>query len=145
MVPDAPAEMTAEDRSAVLGTGGVGVLSLSTDGSDAPHAVPVSYGFDPVEEVFYFRLSTRPGSTKGEVDGRSASVVVHGDDGDGHWSVVARGTLVSTDEASVSNESLAGLDRVNIPLVDAFDAPIEEITFAFVRLDPDSLTGLRVD
>lgn len=145
MVSDAPVDMTAEDRAAVLDTGGVGVLSLSDRESTPPHAVPVSYGFDAAEEVFYFRLSVGPSSAKGDVEDRSASFVVHGEDEDGSWSVVAQGTLVSTDEDSISTESLEGLDRVDIPLVDAFDAPVDEISFAFVRLDPESLTGLRVE
>jgi|AntRauTorcE11898_2_1112593.scaffolds.fasta_scaffold25726_2 nitroimidazol reductase NimA-like FMN-containing flavoprotein (pyridoxamine 5'-phosphate oxidase superfamily) len=137
-----PDDLTADERSELLGTGGVGVLAFDTDAGAPPHAIPVSYGFDPVEEVFYFRLSVGPESAKGDVANRAVTFVVHGAD-DEYWSVVAQGRIVSTDEADVSSESLAGLDRSNIPIVDAFDAPVDELTFEFVRLDPDELTGLR--
>ena len=143
MTPGEPVDLTAEERAERLGTGGVGVLSLDTGSAEAPHAVPVSYGFDPVEEVFYFRLAVGPESTKGEVNHREAAFVVHEATGDDWWSVVARGELVRTDEESVSTASLEGLDRVEIPYVDVFDASLDEITFAFVRLDPDEVTGLR--
>lgn len=137
-----PDDLTADERLELLGTGGVGVLAFDTNTGTPPHAIPVSYGFDPIEEVFYFRLSVGPESAKGAVEDRPVSFVVHGAD-DEYWSVVAQGRLVSTEEADVSAESLAGLDRSTIPIVDAFDAPVDELTFEFVRLDPDELTGLR--
>ncbi|AGN00027.1 hypothetical protein L593_00360 [Salinarchaeum sp. Harcht-Bsk1] len=145
MTQHEPVDLTAEERADRLGTGGVGVLSLDTGTHEPPHAVPVSYGFDPVEEVFYFRLAVGGGSTKGDVNHREAAFVVHEENGDDWWSVVAHGELVRTDEESVSTASLEGLDRVRIPFVDAFEAPPEEISFAFVRLEPHELTGRRSD
>lgn len=140
-----PEVLAADERDRLLDAGGVGVLSLSTESDEPPHAVPVSYGYDAVESVFYFRLAVGPESSKGPIEDRPVSFVTHGTDEDAHWSVVARGRLVRTDEGSVSTESLEGLERVDIPLYDAFDAPIDEVTFAFARLDPDQFTGLRTD
>ncbi|WP_256296545.1 pyridoxamine 5'-phosphate oxidase family protein [Haloarchaeobius salinus] len=145
MDDNSPVTMSAEDRDAFLGTGGTGVLSLSTDESDAPHAIPVSYGYDPVESTFYFRLAVGKDREKGEVDGRAATFVVHGhdgEDGEGDWqSVVARGTLTDIGRDEVATESLAALDRVDIPLVDIFGAPTSDVSFQFVRLVPDDLSA----
>lgn len=141
-----PEALTDDERDRLLDAGGVGVLSFSTESDEPPHAVPVSYGYDAVESVFYFRLAVGPESGKGPIEDRPVSFVTHGtDDEDAHWSIVARGRLVGTDEAAVSTESLEGLERVDIPLYDAFEAPIDEVTFAFARLDPDQFTGIRTD
>lgn len=142
---NSPEALAADDRDRLLGDGGVGVLSFATETDDPPHAVPVSYGYDDVEGVFYFRLSVGPDSGKGPIEDRPVTFVTHGTDDEAHWSVVARGRLLPTDEESVSTKSLEGLERVDIPLYDAFDAPIDEVRFAFVRLDPEELSALRTD
>lgn len=141
MSEDSPVEMDPDEVDEFLGAGGTGVLSLSEDGA-APHSVPVSYGYDPAERVFYFRLAVGPDSEKGDVTDRPGTFVSYRDE-DGWESVVARGRLMAVEEAEAPNEALAGLGRVDIPLVDAFDSDIRHVEFAFVRLDPDDLTGRR--
>ena len=140
MSEDSPVEMEPGDVDEFLGTGGTGVLSLSGESDGAPHSVPVSYGYDATERTFYFRLAVGPDSEKGEVTDRPVTFVTYRDE-DGWESVVARGRLVSIEEADAPNEALAGLGRVDIPLVDAFDAPVRHVDFAFVRLDPEALSG----
>jgi len=140
MSEDSPVEMGPEEVDEFLGSGGTGVLSLSED--DAPHSVPVSYGYDAAERVFYFRLAVGPDSEKGEVTDRPVTFVSYRDE-DGWESVVARGRLTAVEEADAPSEALAGLGRVDIPFVDAFDSAIRDVDFAFVRLDPDDLTGRR--
>ncbi|MFD1647312.1 pyridoxamine 5'-phosphate oxidase family protein [Haloarchaeobius litoreus] len=146
MDDNSPVTMSVEDRDAFLGTGGTGVLSLSTDEADAPHAIPVSYGYDAVESTFYFRLAVGEDREKGELDGRAVTFVVYGRDGgdeeDGDWqSVVAKGTLADIERDDVATESLAALDRVTIPLVDIFGAPTSDVAFQFLRLVPDELSA----
>jgi nitroimidazol reductase NimA-like FMN-containing flavoprotein (pyridoxamine 5'-phosphate oxidase superfamily) len=141
MSEDSPVEMDSDGIDEFLGTGGTGVLSLSEDGA-APHSVPVSYGYDAAERVFYFRLAVGPDSEKGDVTDRPGTFVTYRD-GDGWESVVACGRLESVEEADAPTEALAGLGRVDIPLVDAFDSAVRHVEFAFVRLDPDDLTGRR--
>ena len=58
--------MDEDERDEFLGRAGTGVLSLSTADGDPPHSVPVSYGYDPVEAVFYFRVAVGEGSGKAE-------------------------------------------------------------------------------
>jgi nitroimidazol reductase NimA-like FMN-containing flavoprotein (pyridoxamine 5'-phosphate oxidase superfamily) len=135
-------QMADDERDEFLGRSGTGVLSLSTAGDDPPHSVPVSYGYDPVERVFYFRLAVGPESGKADPTDRGTTFVTYGER-DGRWrSVAASGRLVSTTDESLSTESLAGLERAErIPIVDVFGEPTSRVEFEFYRLDPDRLTG----
>ncbi|ELZ50337.1 hypothetical protein C465_05956 [Halorubrum distributum JCM 9100] len=134
--------MADDERDEFLGRSGTGVLSLSTARDEPPHSVPVSYGYDPVEEVFYFRLAVGKESGKANPTDRGVTFVTYGE-ANGRWkSVVASGRLVSTTDDADSTESLAGLERTErIPIVDVFGEPTSEVTFEFYRLDPDRLTG----
>jgi nitroimidazol reductase NimA-like FMN-containing flavoprotein (pyridoxamine 5'-phosphate oxidase superfamily) len=156
MEHDTPVAMDAEERDEFLGNGGTGVLSLSTTGEAAPHSVPVSYGYDAADETFYFRLAVGPDSEKGDLADRAVTFVTYGPDAEGtgesggdseqdeRWhSVVAQGRLVSVDEDDVATASLAGFERVDIPLVDVFDETIRSTTFEFYRLRPERLTGRK--
>jgi len=140
MSDDSPVTMRPEAIEEFLGTGGTGVLSLSSDGDGPPHSVPVSYGYDAADGVFYFRLAVGADSEKGEVADRPVTFVTYRE-ADGWQSVVARGRLERVEEADAPNEALAGLGRVDIPFADVFDTSIRSVQFAFVRLDPDELTG----
>ncbi|GAA0203286.1 pyridoxamine 5'-phosphate oxidase family protein [Halobaculum roseum] len=142
--PDA-VTMDDDERDEFLGTGGVGVLSLAPDdGADEPpHSVPVSYGYDGRKETFYFRLAVGSDSEKPPLADRAVTFVTY-DTVDDRWhSVVASGRLEGTTDDEISTESLAGLDRVGIPLVDAFGRPTADVQFEFHRLVPDSLTGRK--
>lgn len=140
------AEPTAEmDREAVdqfLGTSGTGVISLSTTGDEPPHSIPVSYGYDTEQGTFYFRLAAGLDSEKGELAGRPVAFVTY-DTVDERWqSVVARGRLRDIEDDQ-PQESLAGLERVHIPLVDIFGKQPGTVEFEFLRLVPDELTGRK--
>ncbi|EMA46315.1 pyridoxamine 5'-phosphate oxidase family protein [Halococcus saccharolyticus] len=131
--------MNEDERDGFLGSGGTGVISLSTGEEATPHSTPVSYGYDAAESVFYFRLTNESGGAKGDLSGRAVSFVTYGND-DGWKSVVATGQLEQTTEESVATESLQGLERVHIPLIDIFGKPPREVAFEFYRLVPDELT-----
>ena len=134
-------EMADDERDAFLGDGGSGVIALGTSGDESPHAVPVSYGYDATEGVFYFRLAVDADSEKGDLAGRAVTFVTYGHPDDAWQSVVAKGRLRSTTEESIAIDSLEGLQQVQIPLVDIFDRPIAEVSFEFFRLEPATLTG----
>jgi nitroimidazol reductase NimA-like FMN-containing flavoprotein (pyridoxamine 5'-phosphate oxidase superfamily) len=136
--------MDDAERDEFLGTGGVGVLSLRSDDADeAPHSVPVSYGYDERENTFYFRLAVDGDSEKPPLADRAVTFVTY-DTVDDRWhSVVASGRLTETTDESISTESLAGLDRVGIPLVDIFGRTTADVQFEFYRLVPNSLTGRK--
>lgn len=133
--------MADEEREQFLASVSTGVLGLSTTDDDPPHSIPVSYGYDPVDDVFFFRLAVAPDSEKGRLHERAVSFVVYGDV-DGVWkSVVAQGRLQKTTAEGAKLDSLSELERVHIPIVDIFGEPTESLDFEFYRLVPSSITG----
>jgi nitroimidazol reductase NimA-like FMN-containing flavoprotein (pyridoxamine 5'-phosphate oxidase superfamily) len=135
--------MDDEERDAFLGTGGTGVMAFSSADEAPPHAVPVSYGYDSGETAFYYRLAVGPESPKGDVVGRPVTFVVYARRDEDWHSVVATGDMEATTDASVSTETLEGLEHVHIPLVDIFGRPTKDVDFEFYRLVPDELTGRK--
>lgn len=133
-------EMDADERDDFLGAGGTGVIALSEAGGAAPYAVPVSYGYDDTDGVFYFRLAVGSESEKGELSDRPVTFVTYGERDEGWRSVVTQGRLRSTTEESVAIDSLEGLQGVRIPLVDIFGKPTTDVSFEFYRLEPSDLT-----
>lgn len=133
-------EMDRDSIEQFLGTGGTGVISLSTSSEDPPHAVPVSYGYDRENGDLYFRLAVGADSEKGNLDGRPVAFVTYGTDDDRWQSVVARGRLRDV-EGDDPAETLAGFQRVHIPLVDVFGRRPDAVTFEFYHLRPDELSG----
>ena len=145
MVDTGAVEMDEEERAELLETGGTGVLSVSASETDPPYSIPVSYGYDPVDEVFFFRLAFQPDSEKvAVVENDSPASFVTFEETDAGWqSVVATGTLEEIEESDTPTVALDELQRVHIPLVDVFGAHTRTVTFRFFRLDPDELTGRK--
>lgn len=143
MSADQPNEMDENDRDAFLGSGGTGVLSLSTPSDESPYAVPVSYGYDRETGTFYFRLAVNTGSEKGELDDRQATFVTYDQPEDRWQSVVAEGKLEPTSKESIALETLEGLGNVELQYVDIFDQPVESVPFEFYRLVPDRIGARR--
>lgn len=136
-----PVHMSDDERDAFLGTGGTGVISFSSAPGDPPHSVPVSYGYDAAAGDFYFRLAYGPDTAKPDPADAPVTFVTHRETDDGWRSVVAHGSLESTEEDAISTDALAGLQRVDIPLVDVFERPLRELSFQFYRLRPDDVHG----
>lgn len=135
--------MDADERDAFLGIGGTGVISFRSSDDESPHSVPISYGYDRSETTFYFRLAVGPDSDKGDVTGRHVTFVIYGQQDENWRSVIVKGRLEETTEASVATESLEGLQHVHIPLVDIFGQPVKDVSFEFYRLVPDEMTSRK--
>jgi nitroimidazol reductase NimA-like FMN-containing flavoprotein (pyridoxamine 5'-phosphate oxidase superfamily) len=135
--------MGEDERDDFLGTGGTGVISFAESESEFPHSLPVSYGYDADETTFYFRLAVASDSNKGDVTGRSVTFVTYGQTEDRWRSVIVKGHLRETTEQAIATESLEGLGRVQIPLVDIFGRPIKEVPFEFYRLAPEEITSRK--
>ncbi|QCJ46375.1 MULTISPECIES: pyridoxamine 5'-phosphate oxidase family protein [Haloprofundus] len=146
MVSSRSVEVSDEARDEFLGNGGTGVISFNAaESDDAPYARPVSYGYDPSDTTFFFRLAFGPESEKREVVGASAPVtfVVH-DRGDEGWqSVVASGRLERVTEAAIDSDVVQAIRRVHIPLVDVFERHPRELEFEFYRLVADSVSARK--
>ena len=147
MVDSSPEEIQLDDaeRDAFLGRVDTGVLSLSTPAGEAPHSVPVSFGYSAAQTAFFFRIADLPPEEKGELDGRAVTFVTYGTDEEfgGYVSVVAQGSLERTTDAETATESLEGLEGVTIPFVDIFGERPADIDFSFYRLVPERLTGRK--
>ena len=130
------------ERDEFLGDGGTGVLAFASPAPEPPHAIPVSYGYDAAREEFYLRLAVGADREKGDPTGRPVTLVVYGET-DGWTSVVAEGELTPTDGEDAAADTLAGLERTQIPFVEIFGEPPAETTFEFFRLTPASLTARR--
>jgi hypothetical protein len=126
-----------------LGTGGTGVASFARGADEAPHSIPVSYGFDAEEDALFFRFAFGPDSEKRDVVGAGTPVsFVTYDRADGRWrSVVATGRLDAVEDADVAEGVLESLRRTDIPMVDVFETEPRTLDFEFFRLDPETLTG----
>ncbi|MCQ4332000.1 pyridoxamine 5'-phosphate oxidase family protein [Natronomonas sp. F2-12] len=147
MVDSSPEEIQLDEseRDAFLDRVDTGVLSLSTPGGEAPHSVPVSFGYNAARTVFYFRIADLPPERKGELDGRAVTFVTYGTDEaiGGYVSVVAQGSLERTTDEETATEALKGLEGVTIPFVDIFGERPADIDFSFYRLVPEGLTGRK--
>ncbi|ADJ15052.1 pyridoxamine 5'-phosphate oxidase family protein [Halalkalicoccus jeotgali] len=138
-----PVEMDDDERDAFLGTGGTGVISVPTPADDPPHAIPVSYGYDATETTFYFRLAVGSDREKGDVAGRTVTFVTYGHEDDAWESVIAVGRLEKTTAEPIATETLQGLERVHIPIVDVFGEPPRTVSFEYFRLVPERLTSRK--
>ena len=135
--------MDEETRKEFLGTGGTGVLSAGSGPDDPPYSLPVSYGYDTVEDDLYFRLAFSPESEKPTklADRTPVSFVVHRQTDDGWRSVVARGRLEEVTEAAIDSGVVQAMQRIHIPLVDVFERHPRELAFRFFRLARSEFSG----
>ena len=144
MTDSSAVDLDRDEVDAFLGTGGTGVLSFAAGVDQPPYAMPVSYGYDATDRTFYLRLGFVDGSDKRSYveEDRPVSLTVHDETEDSGWhSVVATGSLEEVTDADIGSNAMQGLGRVEIPLLDIFERPDEEVGFRFFRLDPDTLSG----
>ncbi|AGB39879.1 pyridoxamine 5'-phosphate oxidase family protein [Natronococcus occultus] len=136
-------QMSADEIDEFLGQGGIGVVSFPSGAENPPVSIPVSYGYNPDERAFYYRLSVPQGSRKADLIDRSVSFVVHRETDEGWRSVVAEGRFEEIDEAPFEPGDIHGMWAVEIPLVEIFERPPKEVTFRFFRLEPETLSGRK--
>lgn len=128
-----------------LGGHETGVLSLAREGK--PYAVPISYGYDSSHRRFYLRLISNPESEKRKFlkSTPHARLVVYEEDDPVYTSVVATGTLseISRDELTV--EHIEQYGEAKRPLFEIWGESLPALTVGLYRLDPDELSGRRVE
>ncbi|WP_435344822.1 pyridoxamine 5'-phosphate oxidase family protein [Haloarchaeobius sp. HRN-SO-5] len=136
-------QLSEDERNAFLENGGTGVVSFSTDSDDPPYSLPVSYGYFADRNHFHFRFALPPDSTKDHLLDRPVSFVVHGETDEGWRSVVATGTLEELSDLPYESSALQERWAVDIPVVDIFEEPPDEVTWREFRLVPDSVSGRK--
>ncbi|WP_135851333.1 pyridoxamine 5'-phosphate oxidase family protein [Halorussus salinus] len=134
-------QLSDEERDDFLGNGGTGTLSFSTENDEPPFSLPVSYGYDAGS--FYFRLAFPDDSAKTEVVENPVSFVTHARTDDGWRSVVAAGKLEDVTDMDYDSAAVQGMWAVDIPKVDVFEDPPDDISFRQYRLVPEKLTGRK--
>ncbi|EMA56093.1 pyridoxamine 5'-phosphate oxidase family protein [Halococcus thailandensis] len=136
-------QLSDEELDTFLGNGGTGTLSFSTSSDEPPFSLPVSYGYDADIVHFHYRLALPSDSTKEKYIDRPVSFVTHSHTNDGWRSVIAVGTL--EDLTKLPYEAAARQERwaVDIPFVDIFKEPPDDVIFHQFRLVPDELTGRK--
>ncbi|ELZ24049.1 pyridoxamine 5'-phosphate oxidase family protein [Natrinema limicola] len=136
-------QMSDDEIADFLGRGGTGVLSFAPESDEPPVSIPVSYGYNADEKRLYYQLSTPEDSRKSDLIDQPVSFVVYGRS-DGKWeSVIATGTLDDIEEKPYESSAVQGMWAIQIPHVDIFERPRDEVTFHFFSLDPDTLTGRK--
>lgn len=135
--------LSDDERDAFLGNGGTGVISFVRAAEESPAAFPVSYGYVPDRRDFYFRLSFPEGTDKGRFVDHPMTFVTFGETADGWRSVIARGELDELAELPTNSAAIQAMWAVEIPTVDMFDTPREEIPFYDFRLQPTEITGRK--
>lgn len=135
--------MTDGEIKEFLGNGGTGVISFATGEGESPFSIPISYGYEAGSTQFYYELSMPSEGGKADVLGGPVTFVVHGETETGWRSVVATGELEPVDESPYESATVQGMWSVDIPRVDVFDRPPEDVTFRTFRLVPKKLTGRK--
>lgn len=136
-------QLSDDERTEFLGNGGTGVLSFATESDEPPFSIPVSYGYFADAKALYFRLAFPDESPKRSLVDDPASFVVHRETDDGWRSVVTTGHLEEVSDAPYESSALQGMWAVDIPRVDIFDRPPEEIPFRTFRLIGEQLSGRK--
>lgn len=136
-------QMTPDEIEDVLGRGGTGVISFGAGQDASPAAIPVSYGYDPAEGAFFFRLSVAPERRKTALVDRPVTFVVYDETDSGWQSVVAVGTLTDLAELPPESSAAQGMWAIRIPEVDIFEQPREDVEFRDFRLDLERIDGRK--
>ncbi len=136
-------QLSNEERTEVLGTGGTGVLSFGTEINEPPFSIPVSYGYYADTTSLYFRLAFPEDSPKRGLVDNPVSFVVHRETDAGWRSVIARGQLEEVTDEPYESAALQGMWAVDIPTIDIFERPPSEIPYRTFRLRPDEFSGRK--
>ena len=122
-----------------------GVLSMARD--DDPYAIPISYGYDATDRVFYLRLVSTPDSEKRQFLSSSPKVrlVVYEESVPVYRSVVASGMLESIPRDELTVEHIEQYGRAKRPLFEMWAEHKPDLEVGLYRLAPEELTGRQVE
>ncbi|GAA0255163.1 pyridoxamine 5'-phosphate oxidase family protein [Halobacterium noricense] len=126
-----------------LGKGGTGIISFATESNNPPFTIPVSYGYDTDSATFYYRLAFPPESGKEDVVDNPVAFVTYNQVDERYQSVVATGHLEKVTNMPYDSAAIQRMWAIQIPMVDIFDRPPENISFRHFRLVPDTIAGRK--
>jgi nitroimidazol reductase NimA-like FMN-containing flavoprotein (pyridoxamine 5'-phosphate oxidase superfamily) len=145
MTLDQQTELSEERVDAVLSDHESGVLTLARD--DEPYAIPVSYGYDATERRLYLRLVSTPDGEKRRFlsSAPKARFVVYGERDGVYRSVVAEGRLETVPRDELTVERIEQYGRAERPLFELWKETRHDLDVELYELDPDTLSGRRVE
>ncbi|NUB90826.1 pyridoxamine 5'-phosphate oxidase family protein [Haloterrigena sp. SYSU A558-1] len=145
MAIDQETDMADAEIDDFLGDHETGVLSLAR--TDDPYAIPISYGYDDDERVFYMRLVSTPESEKRAFleSSPAARLVVYDERDSTYRSVIATGQLEDISPSELTPDQIAQYGEAKRPLFEIWAQGKEELDIELYRLDPDSLEGRRTE
>lgn len=128
-----------------LGRHETGVLALAREGE--AYAIPVSYGYDTENRLFYLRLVSNPESEKREFlqSTSHARLVVYEEDDPVYLSVVTTGTLSEIERDQLTVEHVKQYGDAKRPLYEIWGGSLSALNVRLYRLDPDVLSGRRAE
>jgi len=145
MAIDRRSEMSAEATDEFLGRHETGVLALAR--TDEPYAIPISYGYDAEDRVFYVRLVSTPDSEKRRFLSSSPGVrlVIYDDHEDTYRSVVATGTLEHVEPGELTAEDIEQYGAAKRPLFEIWPQQKGDLDIELYRLIPETLSGRLIE
>ncbi len=138
-------EMSSEETDALLGRHETGVLALARD--DDPYAVPISFGYDADERLFYMRLVAGSGSEKSKFLSGSPDVrlVVYEEEGRTYRSAVVTGVLESVARDEITPEHVAQYGEAKRPLFEIWGESRSDLDIQLHVLRPTTISGRRIE
>jgi len=145
MTLDRRTELPRSETDAFLGRKETGVLSLARE--DVPYAIPISYGYDAAERLFFLRLVSTPDSEKRDYlrDGARATLVVYDEAEPVYRSVVATGTLEAVPREALTAERLEQYGETSRPLFEIWREAQRDLDVVLYQFDPGEVTGRRIE
>lgn len=138
-------EMMRDETDALLGRHETGVLSLARD--DDPYAIPISYGYDAEERVFYMRLVSTPDSEKSAFLSGTPDVrlVVYEEAGQTYRSAVVTGVLEPVSRDELTPEHVVQYGDAKRPLFEIWGEARSELDIGLYVLRPTDISGRRIE
>ncbi|MFP9061433.1 pyridoxamine 5'-phosphate oxidase family protein [Natrialbaceae archaeon A-chndr2] len=140
-------EMMEVEIDGFLSRHETGVLALS--GTQAPYAIPISYGYNSSAQTFYMRLVSTPESEKRAFleSTPDARLVVYEEAGEGqtYRSVVAEGTLEHIDPDELTVEHIEQYGAAKKPLFEIWGKSKDQLDIELYALEPTVLSGRRTE
>lgn len=145
MALDHQTELSPPEIDAFLGRNETAVVALARE--DEPYAIPISYGYDADQRVFFLRLVSTPESEKRRFLASSprARLVVYESDDDVYRSVVASGRLEEIPREELTVEHVEQYGDTKRPLFEIWGESRKELDVQLYTFDPDELNGRRIE
>lgn len=145
MAIDKEAEMTDAEIDEFLGDHETGVLSLAR--ADDPYAIPISYGYDEENRVFYMRLVSTPESEKRAFleSTPGARLVVYDEVGSTYRSVIANGDLEDIEPNDLTPDQIVQYGSAKRPLFEIWAEGKDALNIELYKLVPETIDGRRTE